>query len=745
MLRVQFWQRLKTQTWEWRGVWISAPLIAGLIASVRLLGLLQTWELYWFDVFLRRRAPLPTDERIVIVGIDEQDVQEIGQAILPDRYYAQAIKILRDMKPRAIGLDVYRDVPVEPGHLELLEILETTPILIGVQKVIGESQIETVAPAPALKKRGQIGANDLIPDADQKIRRTYLSVKAPGDESLPSFSLYLAALYLKQEGISLSIAPGTNNWWQIGDVVYAPFEETDGAYVRADAGDYQVLLNYRDSNAHFETVPLRAILNQEVPPDWARDRIVLIGYISESFKDVFATPFTTNPSERMPGVEIHAQSASQILSSVLDERPLVHSWPEPAEYLWILFWSSVGSIIAWRKRYSLLNFGRVFQVGLAAASLLVLSYGLFLRSYWIPVVPPMLALFGSVLAITAYVARSAAQIRQTFGRYLSNEIVSTLLESSEGLALGGERRQITILTSDLRGFTALSERLSPEEVVKVLNFYLGAMADVITSFQGTIDEFMGDGILVLFGAPIARVKDADRAIACSIAMQLAMDKVNHQMNIWGHPTLEMGIGINTGEVVVGNIGSEKRTKYGVVGNQVNLTYRIESYTIGGQVLVSETTRQAATSPLKITHEQEVSPKGVQQPISVYGVGGIAGEYQLFLPDSQEIFKPLPEPLPLVYTLLVAKNVGQTQYQAELVQLSEQGGTLNITEPGVSPPPILSNLWLKIQAPSFSPDDLYGKVLRTADKLSFQLRFTSTPPAIKTRLRALYNSLPDPPL
>jgi adenylate cyclase len=184
-----------------------------------------------------------------------------------------------------------------------------------------------------------------------------------------------------------------------------------------------------------------------------------------------------------------------------------------------------------------------------------------------------------------------ALIRKVFGRYLTNEVVANLLENPEALKLGGERRKITILTSDLRGFTAISEQLPPEEVVKILNVYLHNMADVIGKYYGTIDEFMGDGILVLFGAPTAREDDAVRAVACAVDMQLAMDNVNEKMTDWGLPLLEMGIAINTGEVVVGNIGSETRTKYGIVGSHVNLTYRIESYTVGGQIFISESTFQ----------------------------------------------------------------------------------------------------------------------------------------------------------
>jgi adenylate cyclase len=172
-------------------------------------------------------------------------------------------------------------------------------------------------------------------------------------------------------------------------------------------------------------------------------------------------------------------------------------------------------------------------------------------------------------------------IRKTFGRYLTDDVVKSLLESPEGLKLGGERRKVTLMMTDLRGFTSMSGRLAPEQVVAMLNRYLGTMVEVIQEYQGTIDEFIGDAIFTLFGAPVQRDDDAERAVACAMAMQLALAGVNAQNRAAGLPEVEMGIGIHTGEVVVGNIGSDRRTKYGVVGSHVNLTARIESYTVGG--------------------------------------------------------------------------------------------------------------------------------------------------------------------
>jgi len=224
----------------------------------------------------------------------------------------------------------------------------------------------------------------------------------------------------------------------------------------------------------------------------------------------------------MAGVEIHAHIASQIMSAVLDDRPFIRSWSEPSEWLWIFLWSVVGATFAWKMRYAgktkTLIVQRIGVFLLAATLLSGSTYAALLAGWWIPIVPPLLALVGSAGVIITYIARTAGDIRKTFGRYLTDQVVANLLENPEGLKMGGERRKITILTSDLRGFTALSERLSPEEVVKILNFYLGKMADTITQYQGTIDEFMGDGILVLFGAPTVREDDPTRAIACAIAM-----------------------------------------------------------------------------------------------------------------------------------------------------------------------------------------------------------------------------------
>ncbi|MDZ4349866.1 MAG: adenylate/guanylate cyclase domain-containing protein [Xanthomonadaceae bacterium] len=221
--------------------------------------------------------------------------------------------------------------------------------------------------------------------------------------------------------------------------------------------------------------------------------------------------------------------------------------------------------------------------------------------------------------LAAELERRNAFIREVFGRYLADDIADTLLDSPEALGLGGERREITILMADLRGFSTLSANRDPQEVMAIVNHFLGRMSDVILAHGGVIDEFIGDAVLALFGAPKPLADHAVRAAHCALAMQAAMDDVNALNRAQGLPEVSTGIGINSGEVVVGNIGSARRAKYGVVGHNVNMASRIESFTRGGQVLVSEHTRELCGDSVAVRDVLTVRPKGFDHDIRLFDI------------------------------------------------------------------------------------------------------------------------------
>lgn len=222
-------------------------------------------------------------------------------------------------------------------------------------------------------------------------------------------------------------------------------------------------------------------------------------------------------------------------------------------------------------------------------------------------------------------------IIRVLGRYVTDEVANHVLSAPEELHLGGERRIVTILMSDLRGFTVMSDKLGPEKVVQILNHYLHAMVEIVLKWGGTIDEIIGDALLIIFGAPLSMEDHARRAAGCAIEMQQAMDDLNELLESEDLARIAMGIGLNTGEVVVGNIGSEKRMKYSVVGSPVNLTARIEAFTIGGQILASKETCDEIGDELRIDGKLRVNMKGYSKPVSIYEVGGL-GKLQLPVPE-----------------------------------------------------------------------------------------------------------------
>lgn len=733
----------------WRGVAIAAPGVTLLVVALRFLGLLQFWEWKAYDGFLRSRPSEPLSEKIVIVGLEEEDLHYLGQGAISDRIYGQLLQKVAAQDPVAIGFDIYRDLPISPGEAELAEAFRDIPNLIGVEKVVGDRRGDRVAPPTILKAEGRVGANDLILDADNIIRRSLIYLQNDDGETVYSFSLYLALLYLDSLGISPEVVDAEGQEvWRLGKTVFRPLQPHTGGYVWADAGGYQVLLNYYGGRDRFEVVSVRDVLEGRLPENWGRDRIVLIGAVSESFNDMFATPYSSRwleIPELTPGVEIHAQMTRQIIDAALNNRPLIRAWPESVEIAWIFLWALIGSIFAWYTRYLRLITSRpipIWQQSIVAIAIVSIVWGsgyfALLQGWWLPVVPSFLALGGAIASITAYTAYTAVKLRQTFGRYLNHDVVASLMETPENLKLGGKRQNITILTSDLRGFTALSEHLDPEDVVTVLNLYYKEMLDAIAQYGGTIDKFLGDGMLVLFGAPTPYPDRAERAVACALAMQLAMTAVNQRLKDQNLPSLEMGIGINSGECVIGNIGSQWHTEYTAIGDQVNLAFRIETYTTGTQILVAESSlTEIQNSVVKIQYCQQVQPKGVQQPICICSIHGISGQYNLLLPQQDETLVSLSEAVDISFTVVQGKQLSQDSYPGQLTALSEQVATITVNRdrPDLIPLPF-TNLKLNL-AGIESSEDIYAKVLnRIAPAHSFHIRFTYIPPEIAQKLARL---------
>jgi adenylate cyclase len=329
-----------------------------------------------------------------------------------------------------------------------------------------------------------------------------------------------------------------------------------------------------------------------------------------------------------------------------------------------------------------------------------------------------------------------AFIRRTLGRYVSDEIATDLLENPESFEVAGEKRELSILLCDLRGFTSLTERLGPADVLRVLNNYLGAMAEVVHEHGGTIDEFIGDAVLAFFGAPKAGEDDARRALTCALAMQRAMEGVNERNVAADLPEVELGIGVATGDVIVGNIGSERRSKYGAIGSTVNLTARIESYTLGGEVLTCSATIEAAGADFVIADTRDVHPKGFELPVAIHRVVGLEGRDDLTLPDERADLTELESAVSVGVRMLEGKAVSDEVHPARIQALSARVARLHCDVHLAG----MSNLRLELLGADEKPlpGAFYGKVVEENDPTggTLHLRITARSEPLDALLRDL---------
>ncbi|EKQ70564.1 putative transmembrane sensor domain protein [Leptolyngbyaceae cyanobacterium JSC-12] len=745
------WAKLKQLFWQWRIVLIIGSSVAIFIIGLRLIGLLQSQEVALLDQFFRWRPAVPADSRIVLVEITEADIEQWGYPI-NDATLARVLEALKQQQPRVIGLDLFRDLPVEPGHAELVKVFNSTPNLIGIRKVAGG----VVNPPPELNQLGQVAANDLVTDPDGKIRRGLVSLDDQEGQTIQGLGTALALQYLQAENIEPRVVDSAPGQIEIGKSMFFPLRPNDGGYINIDLGGYQILGDFRNLSQGFQRISLTHVLQGQMPADLMRDRMVVIGVSAESIGDFFLTPLSSGWFSRLPvrfsGVAIHADLASQILDAAIAGRSPMRFWAKSWENAGIVFCSFIGASICWSQRYRRPSDRRkrsrqfahsrtAIALVLVVAILLVgSSYVAFLHRWWIPVMPALLALFISALMITGYVAQMATSMRQTFGRYLSDEVVANLLETPQGLKLGGEERKVTMLISDLRGFSAIAVRVTPEESLDIINLYLRTMTDVINHYKGLINEFIGDGIFVLFGAPIQRTDDSQRAIACAISMQLAMGEINAQLADKNLPTLEMGIGVHTGTVLAGNIGSDRRAKYTVIGSNVNLASRIETYTVGGQILASKDTLNDVGAILRIDGQLRIQLKGFQDEITLYEIGGIGGNFNVFLPKQEEMLVPLKQKLPIQLVVVEEKHLTKEVFHGTIVKLTEYSAEIH-TDRALG---LLTNLQLNLLVANQKAKgmgDIYAKVIARAaeDPTLMQIRFTAVPPEVASLFYYLWHS------
>jgi adenylate cyclase len=620
---------------------LLALVVAAAVIGLRAARLLEAAELAAYDVFLRLRpATTAADPRIVVVTVTEQDIQELGVWPLPDDVLAETLERLLRHNPRAVGLDLYRDVPVPPGTERLRRVLAGDARVIVVMK-FGEGGPNGVRAPAAVEDPERIGFNDIVVDPGGIVRRGLLFLD-DGTTVFSSFALRLALPLLRTQGVELTPDPHDARLLRLGRTTITPLDADAGGYVRADDRGYQFLLDFRGGDERFHSIPLTSILGDRFDPAMLDGRIVLLGTSAQSIKDSFYTPLSRGreAAQDTPGVVLHALSLSQLLRIGLDGAAPMRTVREWQEWAWILVWAVGGGLLAHlvRSPWWLPLGAATGFVALMGADLL-----LFRAGWWLPVVPPAATWVGSAAVVVAYVSyRESAQradMMKLFSRHVSREVAETIWQQRDAFLEGGrlrpQRLVVTALFTDLTGFTPVAEKLAPEALMDWLNEYMDAMTQQVGRHHGVVRQYAGDAIVALFGVPVPRRteaeidQDAINAIDCALGMEAALRDLNARWRAKGWPPTGMRIGIFTGPALAGSVGSADRSEYVVLGDTMNTAARLESFdktlfapdpdTTPCRILVGETTVVRTGDRFKTESLGDVALKGKDHAVAIHHV------------------------------------------------------------------------------------------------------------------------------
>lgn len=414
LLKRNLWKQLKQKIETRLGeTWLGIVIIV-LVVLVRFTGLLQSLEWVALDNSLRCRPFEAVERRIVIVGITEEDIRRAGSYPIQDRELAALLRKLQEYQPRVIGLDIYRDLAVEPGHAELVEAFRNIKNLLAVERGLADRSGSTVAPPPEIPP-DRVCLADLNLDSDGRLRRILLGTSTDKGYKF-SFSLCLASDYLYQDNILLKNGIRDPIAMRLGSVELNRSLPNYGGYVRAKVDENETLLNFRSGRKPFRTVSLTEIKTGRVDPSWIRDRIVIIGMTAPSVKDIVNTSAIAGVNPGLAyGVEIHAHATSQIISAVLDGRPLLKVWSDGWEYLWIIGWGFLG---IWFGRLISSPLKLLLTIAIAIAALVGISYGSLILGWWLPSVPALLALVLNGFGFTTF---------YRYDKYLKSQIEQSQL------------------------------------------------------------------------------------------------------------------------------------------------------------------------------------------------------------------------------------------------------------------------------------------------------------------------------
>jgi adenylate cyclase len=693
--------------------------------------ILELVELKTYDLRLTSRGPRPAAPAVVLAAIDEKSLNVEGRWPWPRAKFARLLEALARDEPKVIAFDVLFAEPDENSQLGLIDQLfgqlqtlaigdpkllrflddrrseadndlalatalrrMTVPVVLGyffheseagLAYRLEPKEIEQRLRGIASSKYPVVRYKGTVPDQVPFIRRAYAPetnlemltsaatssgyfsiwqsdrdgvlrwmplVIAAGDELFPPLAVVSAWHFLGRPPLSVEVGGHGVEAIRLGERVI-PTDE---------AG--RLLINYPGPEKSFPHVSIADILAGTVPPGTFKDRIVLIGATAVGTYDLRSTPF----SPRYAGLEVHAAVIDNILTGRFMARP---EWSKLYSILAIFAMAGIVGVAVPRATPMA---GTALAAGLFALYIVLARWLFVSEGLWLNMVYPLLALSVNFTALTVYhyvtEQRERKRIKGTFRQYVAPLVVDEMLKSPQRLRLGGEEKVLTVLFSDLEGFTTYSEKYTPHQMTEILSDYYTRMTEEIFRYRGTLKEYVGDELMAFFGAPLEASDHAHRACHAALAMRAARLKLIDEWAQQGRPRLRARTGINSGPMLVGNLGSKYRFAYGVLGDQVNLGSRLEGLNkvYGTDILVGENTARMVEGAFVLREVDMVRAKGRQQAVRIYELIAVAG--QPLAPEHERALSLYAEGLDAYRKTMWADAIGLFQ---EAVRLRPDDG------------------------------------------------------------------------
>jgi len=605
-------------------------------------GLLETIELYAYDKLIQQFSITSHSSPVTVINIDEADINQMDSYPVSDGVLAEVLSKIATYEASVIGFDIFRNIPVPPGQKKLETFLSEYPNVIAPMKY-GNSKSTEILPPAILRGVGRFGFTDGLVDRDNILRRALLTLHKDQQTPYYSFALHITLLYLQEKNITFQ--SDENKHLQLGTTSIVPLKPNDGGYVNEDTKGYQFLFDFCKPPESIRRYTLAQFKSGQIKREDFKDKIVLVGMDAESVKDHFYMPCSaqeTGHEKLISGVMIHAGIIDQLVRIAKEGHAPIKTAEDWQEMLWILIWTIIGGLVSWRQ-YSLRRLIVIWLVGFFV--LIGLTAFLFAQGVWLIVATPALALLLSgILSIAHRAAKEQqqrTQLMNLFSKHVSPEIAEELWQKQEmffkeGRALP-QQTIATVLFTDLKNATSLAEELKPAAFFDWLNEYLNEMTPLVAKHKGVVIRFIGDAIFAGFGIPVPRQSEAENrqdainAVSCALEMNEKLIQLNKQWQQQDIPVVAMRIGLYTGTLAIGSIGTQERMEFAIQGDAVNIAARLETFDKHKftpdyfrqpcRILIGGKTVEYLAGQFLLEAMGKVELKGKKEKVDVYRVVG----------------------------------------------------------------------------------------------------------------------------